>query len=216
MQITAKTVSELRQRTGAGMMDCKKALSSENGDIEKAIEYLRKKGLSAAAKKAGRVAAEGTVQSYIHAGGKIGVLLEVNAETDFVARNDDFQQFVKDVAMHIAASAPQYVSREDVPKTQIDKEREILIAQAKESGKPDNVIEKMVEGRISKYLKEISLLDQPFVKDPDQSVESMLNSLVAKIGERIVIRRFVRFQLGEGIDKRNEDFAAEVAKVAQG
>lgn len=216
MAISAKDVSALRAQTGAGMMDCKKALTEVGGDMEKAVEWLRKKGLSAAQTKAGRVAAEGAVASYIHAGGKIGVLLEVNCETDFVARNEDFQDFVKDVCMHIAASNPTYVSRDEVPADVVSKEKEILAAQARESGKPDAVVEKMVEGRIGKFFKEICLLEQPFVKDPDKTVEQLLNEKVAKIGEKIVVRRFVRWALGEGIEKRKEDFAAEVAAAAQG
>ena len=214
--VNAQVVSELRQKTGAGMMDCKKALTESSGDMDKAIEWLRKKGLSAAEKKAGRIAAEGAVTSYIHGAGKIGVLLEVNCETDFVARNTDFQTFCKDVCMHVAASAPRYVTSDEIPADVIAKEREILSAQAKESGKPDNVIDKMVDGRIKKWFKDVCLLDQPFVKDPDKSVEQLLNELVAKIGERIVIRRFVRWQLGEGLEKRSADFAAEVAAAAQG
>lgn len=215
MQVNAKLVSELRQKTGAGIMDCKNALSAESGSLDKAIEYLRKKGLSAADRKSGRIAAEGAVSSYIHGGGKIGVLLEVNCETDFVARNEDFQTFCKDVCMHIAASAPQYVSRDEIPTELADKEREILAAQAKESGKPGNVVEKMVEGRIKKWFKDVCLLDQPFVKDPDKSIDVLLNELVAKIGEKIAIRRFVRWHLGEGLQKRSEDFAAEVAAAAK-
>src|SRR5262245_57196354 len=174
MQVTAQQVSELRARTGAGMMDCKKALAEEKGDIDKAIEYLRKKGLSAAAKKAGRIASEGVVASYIHGAGKIGVLLEVNCETDFVGKNEDFQRFVKDISMHIAASNPGWVRREDVPEATVTKEKEIFAAQAKESGKPQNVIEKMVTGRVDKFYKENCLLEQPFVKDPNQTVEQVL------------------------------------------
>ncbi len=215
MQVNAKLVSELRQKTGAGIMDCKNALSAESGNLDKAIEYLRKKGLSAADRKSGRIAAEGAVSSYIHGGGKIGVLLEVNCETDFVARNEDFQTFCKDVCMHIAASAPLYVSNNEIPAAVIDKEREILAAQAKESGKPDNVVEKMVEGRIKKWFKDVCLLDQPFVKDPDKSIDVLLNELVAKIGEKISLRRFQRWQLGEGLEKRTENFAAEVAAAAK-
>lgn len=214
MEVSAKVVSELRQKTGAGMMDCKKALAESSGDIEKAVEYLRKKGLSAAAKKAGRVAAEGAVASYIHAGGKLGVLLEVNCETDFVARNEAFQQFVKDISMHVAASSPRYVGRDEVPAAEVDKEREILAAQVEQSGKPANVIAKIVEGRLNKFFQEVCLLEQPFVKEPDKSVEQLLNEVVAKIGERIVIRRFVRWQLGEGLEKRSTDYAAEVAAAA--
>ncbi len=216
MEINARQVQELRVETGAGMMDCKKALSETKGDFEKAVEYLRKKGLSASANKAGRTAAEGTVHSYIHGGGKIGVLLEVNCETDFVARNPDFQQFAKDVAMHIAASAPRYVGREEVPADVVAKEKEILKAQVMEQGKPENIAEKIVTGRIDKFFKEICLLEQPFVKDTDKSVEQLLNEMVAKIGEKIVVRRFMRYQLGEGLKKRSEDFAAEVAKAAGG
>ncbi len=216
MEVTARQVQELRQKTGAGMMDCKKALSESGGDFDKAIEYLRKKGLSASAKKASRVASEGLVQSYIHAGGKIGVLVEVNSETDFVARNTDFQVFVKDVAMHIAASTPKYVAREDVPAADVEKEKEILAAQVAEQGKkPPEVVQKIVDGRLGKYFQEICLLEQPFVKETSKTVGEILNDLVAKIGEKIVVRRFVRFQLGEGIEKRQEDFAAEVAKATQ-
>ncbi len=211
MQVTAKLVSELRQKTGAGMMDCKKALTEESGDLEKATEFLRKKGLSAASKKAGRTAAEGAVSSYIHAGGKIGVLLEVNCETDFVARNEDFQAFCRDISMHIAAAGPQYVSRDEVPAEQVEKEKEFLANQAKESGKPENIIGKMVEGRIGKYFAEICLMEQQFVKDPDKTIEVLVNEATSKIGEKIVIRRFMRFVLGEGIEKKVEDFAAEVA-----
>lgn len=216
MAITAKMVAELRAKTGAGMMDAKKALQATDGDFEKAEEELRKKGLTKAGKKAGRIAAEGAVASYIHAGGKIGVLVEVNSETDFVARGEDFQVFVKDVAMHIAAAAPQYVKREEVPADVVEKEKAFLAEQAKESGKPDNVIEKMVEGRIDKYFKDICLLDQPFVKDPDKTILDLQNQIVAKIGEKIEVRRFARFELGEGIEKKQEDFAAEVAKQVSG
>lgn len=216
MEVNARQVQELRQKTGAGIMDCKKALAEESGDFEKAVEYLRKKGLSAAAKKAGRIASEGAVGSYIHAGGKIGVMVEVNCETDFVGRNEDFQDFIRNVAMHIAASAPRYVTRDEVPAELVAKEREILAAQVAEEGKPANVVEKIVEGRIGKFYKDICLMEQPFVREPDKSVEQVLNEIVAKIGEKIVVRRFVRFQLGEGLEKRSEDFAAEVAKAASG
>lgn len=215
MAVSAQQVSQLRQQTGAGIMDCKKALSEENGDIDKAVDWLRKKGLSAAAKKSGRIASEGMVSSYIHGGGKIGVMLEVNCETDFVGRNVDFQQFVKDVAMHIAAAQPLYVHRDEVPEAEVAREREILAAQAKESGKPDNVVEKMVDGRIGKWFKDICLLDQPFVKNPDQTIEQLVNEKVATIGEKISVRRFVRWQLGEGLQKRSEDFAAEVAAATK-
>jgi elongation factor Ts len=217
MEINAKLVSDLRQKTGAGMMDCKKALAETAGDFDKAIEYLRKKGLAASQKKAGRVATEGAVGSYIHAGGKIGVLVEVNTETDFVAKNTEFQAFVKDVCMHIAASAPRFVQREDVPAAEVDKEKEILAAQAADQGKkPPQVVEKIVQGRLDKFFADICLLEQPFVKEPDKKVGDILSALVAKIGEKIVVRRFSRFQLGEGLQKRSEDFAAEVEKAAKG
>jgi elongation factor Ts len=218
MEVNARQVSELRAKTGAGIMDCKKALAEEKGDFEKAVEYLRKKGLSAAAKKAGRIASEGAVGSYIHAGGKIGVMVEVNCETDFVGKNEDFQRFIKDIAMHIAAAAPRFVTRDEVPADTVAKEKEILTAQIAEEGKgkPANVVEKIVEGRIGKFFKDVVLMEQPYVREPDKSVEQVLNELVAKIGEKIVVRRFVRFQLGEGLEKKSEDFAAEVAKAAAG
>jgi elongation factor Ts len=216
MEVNAKMVGELRSKTGAGMMDCKKALAESAGDFEKAVEYLRKKGLSAASKKADRIAAEGLVNAYIHPGGKIGVLLEVNCETDFVARNPDFQQFVKDVSMHVAATSPQYVRREEVPADVVEKEKSILAAQVLEQGKPANMVEKIVAGKIDKFYKDICLMEQPFVKDTEKSVEQILNELVAKIGEKIAVRRFTRYGLGEGIQKKTEDFAAEVAKQMQG
>jgi elongation factor Ts len=216
MQITAGQIQELRGKTGAGIMDCKKALSETSGDLEGAVDFLRKKGMSAASKKASRIAAEGLVGSYIHGGGKIGVMVEINCETDFVARNTDFQGFVKDVAMHVAAANPTYVSREEVPTEEVDRERGILSEQVANSGKPAEVVEKIVTGRLDKFFKEICLLEQPFVKDPDKSVELMLNELVGTIGEKISIRRFARFVLGEGMEKRSEDFATEVAKAASG
>jgi elongation factor Ts len=198
-QITAGMVKELRERTGAGMMECKQALSESEGDAERAIDLLRTKGLAKAAKKSGRETAEGAIGSYIHAGGKIGVLVEVACETDFVAKTDEFQNLVRDLAMHVAGSSPspRYVSRDEVPEAEVAKEREILTAQAAESGKPANVIEKIVEGRIAKFLAEISLLEQPFIKDPDLTVEEMITRHVAKLGENITLRRFVRFQMGE-------------------
>lgn len=209
---TAKDVMELREMTGVGMMDCKKALTECNGDMEKAKDYLREKGLAAAAKKAGRIAAEGIVDSYIHLGGKIGVLVEVNCETDFVAKTDNFKQFVHDVAMQIAAAKPTYISKDEVKQDEIEKEKEILRAQAKNEPKPkpDAIIEKMVEGRIEKYYKEVCLLEQPFVKDPDQTIGQLLNTTTAKIGEKISIRRFVRYEMGEGLQKRQDNFAEEV------
>jgi elongation factor Ts len=213
-EVTATSIKDLRERTGAGMADCKKALVEVGGDMDKAIDYLRAKGLAKAAKKAGREATEGAVVSYIHGGGRIGVLVEVNCETDFVARNEDFQAFAREVALQIAAMSPQFVSKEEVPADVIEKERAVLVAKAKESGKPEPVAQKMVEGQITKWIKEITLLDQSFVKDPDKTIAQVQQELVAKIGENIKIRRFVRFELGEGLEKKKSDFAAEVAAQA--
>jgi elongation factor Ts len=218
-EITAAMIKDLRERTGAGMADCKKALQEVDGDLEKAIDFLRKKGLAKAAKKAGREASEGAVASYIHAGGKIGVLVEINCETDFVARNEDFVAFTRDVAMQIAAMNPTVVRKEDVSEESIAKEREVRIEQAKidpkNAGKPEAVLAKILEGQISKWVKEQALLDQPFVKDPNKTIEQLQQELVAKIGENIKIRRFARFELGEGLEKKKgDDFATEVAKAA--
>jgi len=215
-EISATAVKDLREKTGAGMMDCKKALVESAGNMDKAVEWLRKKGLSSADKKSGRAAAEGLVTSYIHGDGKIGVLVEVNCETDFVARTEDFKNFARDVAMHIAATAPRYVRPEEVPGDVVANEKRILSEQALASGKPANVVEKMVDGRIQKFLAEICLLQQPFVKDPDKTVEQVQKEAVAKIGENIVIRRFVRMQMGEGLEKKADDFAAEVARMTSG
>lgn len=209
-EITAALVKELRERTGAGMMDCKKALAATEGDMDKAIDFLREKGLAAAAKKAGRIAAEGLVESYIHGGGRIGVLVEVNCETDFVAKTDAFKALVKDIAMHIAAANPSYLRREEVPAAELEHEKMVLSEQARNEGKPEKIIEKMVTGRIEKYYKEVCLLEQPFVKDPDKTINDLITESIAKIGENIAIRRFTRYQLGEGIEKKQEDFAAEV------
>lgn len=214
MSITAAQVNELRKATGAGLMDCKKALTETGGDHEKAIDYLRKKGLAAASKKAGRVASEGAVGSYIHAGGKIGVLVEVNCETDFVAKNEQFQTFIKDVAMHIAAASPSYVCREEVTADVVEREKEIYRAKARETGKPENIIEKIIEGQVNKFYADICLLEQAYVKDPDKTVQTYLNETIATIGENISIRRFAKFVLGEGIAKKESDFAAEVAAAA--
>jgi len=214
MEVTATLIKDLRERTGAGMADCKKALVEVAGDMDKAIDWLRAKGLSKAAKKAGREATEGAVVSYIHGGGRIGVLVEINCETDFVARNEDFQGFTRDVAMQIAAMAPQFVRVEEIGEDVIAKEREVLMAKAKESGKPEPVIAKMVDGQIAKFKKEICLLDQSFVKNPDKTINDLQQELIAKIGENIKIRRFVRFELGEGLEKKKNDFAAEVAAQA--
>lgn len=210
MNISAAMVKELRETTGAGMMDCKKALIETNGNMEKAIEFLREKGLAQAAKKAGRIAAEGLVSSYIHMGGKIGVLVEVNCETDFVAKTEKFQELVKNIAMQIAASKPEFVKKEDVPQDLIEKEKEILRAQALNEGKPEKIVDKMVEGRIEKYYKEVCLLEQPYIKDDEKTVGKLLTEAIAEIGENINVRRFVRYELGEGIEKKKEDFAAEV------
>ena len=211
-EVTAALVKELRERTGAGMMDCKKALTECGGEMEKACDFLREKGLAAAAKKGARIAAEGLIESYIHGGGRIGVWLEVNCETDFVARGEEFKALVRDIGMQIAAANPQYLSREEVPADVLEHEKDILKAQALNEGKPEKIIEKMVEGRIEKFYKEVCLLEQPFVKDPDISIQALVMDKTAKIGERIVIRRFTRYELGAGIEKRQDDFASEVMK----
>jgi len=208
--ITAEMVKELRERTGAGMMDCKKALTETQGNMDKAIDYLREKGLAAAAKKAGRIAAEGIVEAYIHGGGRIGVLLEINCETDFVAKTDSFKVLAKDIAMQVAASNPSYVRRTEVPADVIEHEREVLRAQALNEGKPAHIVDKMIEGRLEKFYKEACLMEQPFIKDPDKTITDLINENIAKIGENISIRRFTRYQLGEGIAKKANDFAAEV------
>jgi elongation factor Ts len=215
MAVTAQAVKELREKTGAGMLDCKKALEQANGDLTKASEILREKGLAAAANKAGRVATEGAVGSYIHAGGRIGVLVEVNCETDFVAKTDQFKEFVKDIAMQISAANPKFVRREEVSQEELDKEREILKAQALNEGKPAHIVEKMVEGRLGKYYEEFCLLEQPFIKDPDKTISTLLNEKIATIGENISIRRFVRFELGEGLEKKVDNFVEEVMAQAK-
>jgi elongation factor Ts len=215
MAVSASAVKELRERTGAGMLDCKKALDETNGDIAKAVDVLREKGLSAAANKAGRVATEGTVESYIHAGGRIGVLVEINCETDFVGKTDQFREFARDIAMQIAAANPKFVSREEVPNDELDKEREILKAQALNEGKPEKIVEKMVEGRISKYYEEYCLLEQAFIKDPDKTIHTLLKEKISTIGENISIRRFVRYELGEGMEKKEDNFVAEVMSQAK-
>jgi elongation factor Ts len=197
LEITASVVKDLREKTGVGMMDCKTALKETNGDIEKAIEYLRKKGIATAQKRGGRSTSEGQVQSYIHAGGKIGVLVEVNCETDFSGKSADFTEFVKNVAMHIAASNPIAVNREGIPANILEKEKDIYMTQARESGKPENVLPKIVEGKVNKFFAETTLLEQQYVKNPDITIQDLLNDLIAKTGENIIISRFVRFQLGE-------------------
>jgi len=195
--ISAQLVKELREKTGAGMMDCKKALVESEGDIGKAIEFLRKKGLDTAKKRAGRATSEGTIQSYIHMGAKLGVMVEVSCETDFVAKNEDFIEFAKNIAMHIAASNPLAINADELPAEVIDKEREIYQAQVKEQGKPEAVHDKIVDGKLAKFMKENCLLDQPYVREPDKTVGDLLNELIAKIGENISVKRFVRFQVGE-------------------
>ena len=202
MDISIESVKDLRQRTGAGIVDCKTALNEAKGDLEAAIEYLRRKGLATAAKKAGRIATEGLVSSYIHAGGKIGVLVEINCETDFVAKTEDFQNFVKNVAMQIAAANPQFIRREEIPADLLEKERRIYRTQALDSGKPEKVIYRIVEGKMERYYTEVCLLEQTYIKDSDQTVKDVLDGLISKIGENITIRRFARFQLGEGLTSR--------------
>ena len=214
--ISAEQVKELRELTGAGMMECKKVLEEVDGNKEKAIELLRERGVVKAAKKAGRIAAEGLVESYIHGDGRIGVLVEVNIETDFAAKNPEFREFVKDIAMQIAATKPEYVKREEVPAEVIEKEKEIIKAQALNEGKPEAAIEKIVTGRIDKFFAETCLLEQDFIKDPDKTVQQVLTEKIANIGENITIRRFVRFERGEGIAKKEENFAEEVMKQING
>ncbi|GKU78657.1 translation elongation factor Ts [Paenibacillus sp. L3-i20] len=215
MAVNASAVKELRERTGAGMLDCKKALDETGGDVDKAIAVLREKGLAATANKAGRIATEGVVESYIHAGGRIGVIVEVNCETDFVAKTDQFREFARDIAMHIAASNPKFVRREEVSAEELEKEKEILKNQALNEGKPEKIVEKMVEGRISKYYEEYCLLEQSFIKDPDLKISDLLNEKINKIGENIAIRRFVRYELGEGLEKKVDNFVEEVMAQAK-
>jgi elongation factor Ts len=195
--ISAELVKQLRERTGAGVMDCKQALTESDGELDKAVEFLRKKGLATAAKRAGRATSEGTIQSYIHMGGKLGVMVEVSCETDFVAKNEDFQEFARNIAMHIAASNPLGIGPEDIPKDILDKEKEIYRAQAAESGKPDNIVEKITEGKLSKFIKDNCLMNQPYVRNPDITVADLLSELIAKIGENITVKRFARFQVGD-------------------
>lgn len=214
--VSASMVKELREITGVGMMDCKKALQETKGDMDAAVKMLREQGLASAEKKAGRIAAEGIVESYIHGGGRIGVLVEVNCETDFVAKTEEFQSFVRDIAMHIAATNPQYINREEIPEEVLNKEKEILKAQALNEGKPEHIVDKMVAGRIEKYIEEICLVDQPFVKDPDKTITEILNEKVSQIGEKISIRRFTRYEKGEGLEKREDDFLDEVMDQVQG
>ncbi|MBE9531908.1 MAG: translation elongation factor Ts [Proteobacteria bacterium] len=216
MSISAAQVRELRDKTGSGIMDCKKALAETKGDVEAAIDYLREKGLASAKKKAGRVAAEGIVSSYIHGGGSLGVLLEVNCETDFVAKTDDFAALVRDIAMHIAALNPAHVRREEVSEADIEREKKIFKTQALESGKPEKIIDKIIEGKIEKFYKENCLVEQSFVKNPDKSIGDIVTEAIAALGENISIRRFMVFKVGEGIEKEATDLAAEVAAVIKG
>jgi len=215
---SAAAIKALREKTGAGMMECKRALIEAEGAEDRAIEILRERGLASAKKKEGRVAAEGVVGSYIHMGGKVGVLVEVNCETDFVARSEEFQQLVKDIAMHVAAAEPRYVSRDEVTPEMLEKERDIARAQAKNdpknANKPEQVIEKSVEGRLNKFYEEVVLLDQPFIKDPAKTVGELVTEKIAKTGEKVTIRRFARYKMGEGLEKRADDFGDEVAKLA--
>jgi elongation factor Ts len=212
MSISAKLVKELREKTNLGMMDCKKALTETNGDINAAIDWLRKKGMAKSNKLAGRIAAEGTVTSYIHMGGKIGVLLELNCETDFTARNEDFVGLAREIAMHVAAANPKFVAREEVPEDVIAKEREIAMAQIMGEGKPEHIAEKICEGKLRKYYEENCLLEQKFVKDDKKSVQEIIAEKIQAIGEKITVRRFARYQMGEGLEKRVDNFAEEVAK----
>jgi len=204
MEISIELVKDLRQRTGAGVIDCKTALQEAKGNVDAAIDYLRRKGLATAAKKAGRIATDGLVSSYIHAGGKMGVLVEINCETDFVAKTEDFQVFVKNIAMHIAATNPQYIRREEIPTEVLEKEKEIYRTQALDSGKPAKVIDKIVEGKMERFYSEVCLLEQTYFKDSDLTVKEVLDAMIAKVGENISIRRFARFQLGEGLHSRSQ------------
>jgi len=216
MNFTAQDVAKLRAQTGVGMMECKKALTDANGDFEKAVVLLRERGLKAVDKKQGRIASEGLVASYIHMGGRIGVLVEVNCETDFVAKSDDFQALVKDVAMQIAAANPKYVREEEVDPAELEQEKEILRAQALNEGKPQQIIDRMVEGRVKKFYEDVCLMNQPFVKDQSKTIKDVITEATLKIGEKISIRRFVRYELGEGLEKRNDNLAEEVAKQMAG
>ena len=216
MAFTAKDITTLREQTGAGMLDCKNALTECNGDMNKAADWLREKGIAKAAKKASRIAAEGSIFLYNHMNGKIGVMLELNCETDFVAKNEDFQTLGHDLCLHIAANAPKYVSAEEVDASELAKEREILKAQVINEGKPEAMADKIVDGKISKYYKDVCLLEQPFVKDPDITVKQLVDNAIAKIGEKISVRRFVRYVMGEGLEKRNDNLAEEVEKQIKG
>lgn len=208
--ITPQMVKELRERTQAGMMDCKKALQETGGDMEKAVDYLREKGLAQASKKSGRLASEGLVDAYIHGDGRIGVLIEVNCETDFVAKTDEFKTLVRELAMQVAALKAEYVRREDVPEDVLEREREVNRQRALNEGKPENVVDRIVEGRLEKFYEEVCLLEQPYVRDNDKKIKDIIQEKIAQIGENIQVRRFVRYERGEGLEKKSEDFAAEV------
>lgn len=216
--ITASMVKELREQTGSGMMDCKKALQETDGDMDKAVDLLREKGMADSAKKAGRIAAEGVIASYLHMGGRIGVMVEINCETDFVAKTDAFKEFAQNIAMHIAAANPSYLTAEEVPEEELNHEREVLKAQALNENKPEHIVEKMVEGRLKKYYAENCLMQQAYIRsETDETIEDIVKSVIAEFGENIKIRRFTRYEMGEGLEKRSEDFAAEVAaQVNQG
>jgi len=211
--VTPELVKQLREMTGAGMMDARKALTECDGDMDKAVEYLQKKGQASATKKAGRIAAEGVVESYIHAGGKIGVMVEVNCESDFVARTDDFKSLAHDICLHIAAMSPLYVSKEEISEETRAHQMDIFVAQARETGKPENILSKIAEGRLNKWIAEVCLLDQPFVKDPDKTIDQLVKEKTAKTGEKCTVRRFIRYQMGEGLQKRTFDIAKEVAEI---
>ncbi|MEA4888434.1 MAG: translation elongation factor Ts [Clostridiaceae bacterium] len=212
MAITVDMIKELREKTGSGMMDCKKALTESNGDMDKAIVWLREKGIASADKKASRIAAEGVVDAYIHAGGRVGVLIEVNIETDFAAKNEDFRRMVRDIAMQVAAMKPRWVAKEDVPADELEQERQIVRNQALNEGKPEKIVDKIVDGRMSKFYEENCLLEQPYVKDDTKTIGTLVKEMIAVIGENISVRRFVRFEMGEGLQKKEENFADEVMK----
>ena len=212
MEISIELVKDLRQRTGAGVTDCKAALLEAKGNMEAAIDYLRRKGLATAAKKAGRIATDGLVSSYIHAGGKMGVLVEVNCETDFVAKTEDFQTFVKNIAMHIAAANPQYIKREEIPEEVLERERAIYRTQAQEAGKPQKIIDKIVEGKMERFYSEVCLLEQTYVRDSDLTIKELLDGMIAKVGENITIRRFARFQLGERLSSQSTPTSSSSVK----
>ena len=216
MTFTAKDVQALREKTGVGMMDCKKALVETNGDMEKAIEFLREKGIATAVKRAGKIASEGIVETYVHMNGKIGVMVEVNCETDFVANSAKFHELAHDIALQIAAAKPLYVNKEEVPAAEVEHEKEILKAQALNEGKPAAIVDKMVEGRVQKFYKDVCLVEQDFVKDPSKTIGQLVTEAVGSIGEKINIRRFARFEMGEGLEKKSENFADEIsAEVAK-